>query len=30
METAEASLNAVNSACVERRLGLEVVSQRVE
>lgn len=30
METAEMALNVVNSACVQRRLGLEVVSQRVE
>lgn len=30
METAEMALNVVNSACVQRRLGLEVVSQWVE
>ncbi len=30
METAGVTLNAVNSACVQRRLGLEVVLQGVE
>lgn len=30
MENAGTALNVVNSACVQRRLGLEVVSQWVE